>query len=206
MKNICNKIFSLLLKFGKGLLILTAVVIFFVAIYVGIDFIFKDVFPFVSRAVLANFFVFAIIIGFVLRQAVHPKAILEQAQTAVENEIKDSESAKEDSEARLDSIQKSSRGVKKEINAILKKSEENAKNVGEKILQDAEKTAIIVRDNAGKVIENNEILLKNELIRRASLASIEVAKSQIINELNNNSSLHDKLIDESIEAIEGMEL
>lgn len=206
MKNICNKIFSLLLKFGKGLLILTAVVIFFVAIYVGIDFIFKDVFPFVSRAVLANFFVFAIIIGFVLRQAVHPKAILEQAQTVVENEIKDSESAKEDSEARLDSIQKSSRGVKKEINAILKKSEENAKNVGEKILQDAEKTAIIVRDNAGKVIENNEILLKNELIRRASLASIEVAKSQIINELNNNSSLHDKLIDESIEAIEGMEL
>ena len=206
MKNICNKIFSLLLKFGKGLLILTAVVIFFVAIYVGIDFIFKDVFPFVSRAVLANFFVFAIIIGFVLRQAVHPKAILEQAQTAVENEIKDSESAKEDSEARLDSIQKSSRGVKKEINAILKKSEENAKNVGEKILQDAEKTAIIVRDNAGKVIENNEILLKNELIRRASLASIEVAKSQIINELNNNSNLHDKLIDESIEAIEGMEL
>ena len=68
----------------------------------------------------------------------------------------------------------------------------------------AEKTAIIVRDNAGKVIENNEILLKNELIRRASLASIEVAKSQIINELNNNSSLHDKLIDESIEAIEGI--
>ena len=169
-------------------------------------FFIKDVFPFVSRAVLANFFVFAIIIGFVFRQAVHPKAILEQAQTVVENEIKDSESAKEDSEARLDSIQKSSRGVKKEINAILKKSEENAKNVGEKILQDAEKTAIIVRDNAGKVIENNEILLKNELIRRASLASIEVAKSQIINELNNNSSLHDKLIDESIEAIEGMEL
>ena len=91
--------------------------------------------------------------------------------------------------------------MKKEITAILKKSEENAKNVGEKILQDAEKNAIILRDNADKIIENNQILLKNELIKRATLASVEVAKSHIINELNNNQDLHNKLIDESIEAL-----
>ena len=87
------------------------------------------------------------------------------------------------------------------INAILKKSEENAQNVGEKILQDAEKNAIIVKENAEKVIENNQNLLKNDLIKRATLASVEVAKSHIINELNNNQDLHNKLIDESIEAI-----
>jgi F0F1-type ATP synthase membrane subunit b/b' len=201
MKNICSTILNFLLKLGKGLLVFLAIVGLLAGIYFGIDLAFKEFLLFISRAVLANFAVFALVIGFVLRQAVHPKAILEQAQTAIENEIKKSEVAKEESDTELDAIQKSSKNLKKEVNAILKKSEENAKNVGEKILQDAETTAIIVRDNTDKIIENNQILLKNELIRRASLASIEVAKSHIINELNNNQELHDKLIDESIEAL-----
>ena len=47
------------------------------------------------------------------------------------------------------------------------------------------------------------MILKNELLKRASLASVEVAKNHIVNELSWNQGLHDKLIDESIEAIEG---
>ena len=55
-------------------------------------------------------------------------------------------------------------------------------------------------------MENKRTVLRNDLIRRASSASIEVAKNHIINELNNNYDLHQRLIDESIEAIEGVEL
>ena len=97
--------------------------------------------------------------------------------------------------------QKEARGIKKEINDILKKSEENAQLVGAKIIEDARKTALNVQDNADKTIESNLVLLKNDILKRASLASIEIAKTQIINELNNNTELHNKLIDESIEAI-----
>ena len=197
MKNI----FNVILKFFKGLSKFALIIAIFVAIYFIIDFIFQNMLTFNARAVLANFIVFAMIIGFVLKQAVHPKAILEQAQTVVENEIKDSISAKEESEEKLASTQKDVRGVKKEINAILKKSEENAQLVGAKIIEDAKKTALVIQDNAEKSIETNLALLKNDILKRASLASIEIAKGQIINELNNNSELHDKLIDESIEAI-----
>ena len=45
-------------------------------------------------------------------------------------------------------------------------------------------------------------IFKNELIKKASLASVEVAKAHIIGELSRNAELHDKLIDESIEALE----
>ena len=197
MKNI----FNVILKFFKGLSKFALIIAIFVAIYFIIDFIFQNMLTFNARAVLANFIVFAMIIGFVLKQAVHPKAILEQAQTIVENEIKDSISAKEESEEKLASTQKDARGVKKEINAILKKSEENAQLVGAKIIEDAKKTALVIQDNAEKSIETNLALLKIDILKRASLASIEIAKGQIINELNNNSELHDKLIDESIEAI-----
>ena len=63
-----------------------------------------------------------------------------------------------------------------------------------------------IKDNTEKSIENNRTILKNELIKRASLASIEVAKSHIINELKENDELHTKLINESIEALEIIDL
>ena len=190
--------------FGKILKIfskLFIVAVVLTVIYPGVDFAFKAVLSPLSRAVLSNFILFALIIGLVMKQVVHPKSMLEKAQTAVEDEIKASEVAKEESEEKLTGIQKSARNVKKEVAVIIKKSEENAQLVGAKILEDAEKTALVVKENADKSIENSQILLKNDLIRRASLASVEVAKIHIINELNANSELHDKLIDESIEAL-----
>lgn len=170
-------------------------------IYYGVDFAFKALLSSTSRAVLSNFILFALIIALVMKNIVHPKAILEQAQSLVEKEIKDSENAKDDSETRLDAIQKSARNVKKEINTIIKKSEENAKLVGEKMLQDAEKKALTLKENSSKAIENSQVLLKNDLIKRASLASVEVAKLHIIKELEKNVELHDKLINDSIEAL-----
>ena len=170
-------------------------------IYYGVDFAFKALLSSTSRAVLSNFILFALIIALVMKNVVHPKAILEQAQSLVEKEIKDSENAKDDSETRLDAVQKSARNVKKEINTIIKKSEENAKLVGEKMLQDAEKKALTLKENSIKAIENSQVLLKNDLIKRASLASVEVAKLHIIKELEKNVELHDKLINDSIEAL-----
>lgn len=201
MSNIFGKFLNFIKNLGKIIFKIFAVITIFAIIYHLIDFVFQNTLSFNARAVLSNFIVFAIIIGFVLKQAVHPEAILEQAQTVVENEIKDSITAKEDSEEKLAATQKDSRGVKKEINAILKKSEENAQLVGAKIIEDAKKSALTLQDNTEKTIESNLVLLKNDILKRASLASIEIAKAQIINELNNNSELHDKLIDESIETI-----
>ena len=93
--------------------------------------------------------------------------------------------------------------IEKEIDSILSTSEENAKLVGEKILQDGQKTALVVKENTEKALQNSYTLLKNDLLKKASLASVEVARNHIIDELSRNAELHDKLIEESIEAIEG---
>lgn len=192
-KNIC-----------KGILILTVVGLILTTIYYGIDFIFKDSLSSTASAVLSNFIVFALIIGFVLKQVVHPKVMLEQEQTIIENQIKDSETTKTESEIRLATIEDSMANVEKEIDSIISASEENAKLVGEKIVKDGEKTALIIKENTEKAIENSRTILKNDLLKRASLASVEIAKTHIINELSWNQGLHDKLIDESIEALNGV--
>jgi hypothetical protein len=71
------------------------------------------------------------------------------------------------------------------------------------MITDAEQTAENIKTGTAKLTENKAALLKNDIMRRASLAAVETAKNHIINELMRNHELHNKLIDESIEAING---
>lgn len=154
---------------------------------------------------LFNFIIFASIIVFLFYK-LKVTSKLEQAKDAVKETIDESETAKVESETRLSNIEESISHIGDEIDEILKKSEDNAQLVGAKILEDAEKTCETIRDNTEKSIENKTLLLKNDLMQRAAKASVEVAKAHIIDELNNNQELHDRLIDESIDAIEGVQL
>ena len=146
-------------------------------------------------------FIFLSIIIFLVKK-VNVSAKLEDSQNVIKESIDNSEETKLESEKRLSSIEDSIAHIEEEIESIVQKSEENAKLVGEKILQDGEKTALVIQENTSKTLENSRTILKNELLKRASLASVEVAKNHIINELSWNQGLHDKLIDESVDALE----
>ena len=156
---------------------------------------------YIARTNLFNFVIFFSIIVFLVKN-IDVSAKLEASQNVIKDTIDTSESTKLQSEERLSSIEDSIAHIEEEIDAIIQKSEENAKLVGEKIVQDGEKTALVIQENTSKALENSRTILKNELLKRASLASIEVAKKHLIDELSWNQGLHDKLIDESIDALE----
>ena len=156
---------------------------------------------YIARTNLFNFVIFLSIIIFLVKK-VNVSAKLEASQNVIKETIDNSEETKLESEKRLSSIEDAIAHIEEEIESIVQKSEENAKLVGEKILQDAEKTALVIQENTSKALENSRTILKNELLKRASLASVEVAKNHIINELSWNQGLHDKLIDESVDALE----
>lgn len=165
----------------------------------------SSILDYLARTNLFNFIIFASIIIFLIKK-LRVGAKMEDSIVSVKETIEESETAKTESEVKLSNIEESMAHLSDEIDAILTESDERAKLVGTKILEDAQKAALVVKDNAQKALENSRVLLKNDLIRRASIASIEIAKSHIINELNKNSELHDRLIDESIDKIEGVEL
>ena len=181
-------------------------VVLMILICVAVDNIFENILSITSKGVLANFIIFSTIILLVMRSSVHPIKLMEEAQVKVVASIEDSENVKTDSEVKLSSIEESVKNLNDDIEQIINKSEENAKIVGEKTIEDGQKTALTIQENTNKAIENSKTILKNDLIKRASLASIDVAKNQILGELYNNQDLHNKLIDESIEALEGVEL
>ena len=158
---------------------------------------------YIARTNLFNFVVFLSIIIFLVKK-INITSKLEKEQITVKDSIIESEAAKVKSEERLSTIEDSIAHIEEDIDAIIEKSEENAKLVGEKVVHDGKKTALVIQENTGKALDNSRAILKNELLKRASLASIEVARGHILNELNNNKELHDVLIDQSVNALEIM--
>ena len=162
------------------------------------------IWEYIGRTNLFNFIIFLSVFILIWKMA-KLGDMLERAKQNVIDHIEESKSKKADSEDHLKQIEETVSHLGEEIEGLIKKSEDNAKLVGEKILQDAGNMAEGIRDNARKFVENKSALLKNDILRRASQASIDVARNHIINELRDNDGLHQKLIDESIEAINGIE-
>ena len=204
IKNFLKLIAKLLLKILQISVIFVIAFALLYCFYSAMAFAFKNVLPSISISVLSNFLIFAGIIIFVAKK-LNIKAQLENAENSINTTIHESEKTKAESETKLSSIEESMKHIEKEIDLILEESGKNSKLVGEKILEEANKNALTIKENATRALENSTMLLKNDLIRRASLASVEIAKAHIIEELKKNSELHNKLIDESIEALEAIE-
>ena len=166
---------------------------------------FETVLDYIARTNLFNFIIFAGIIAYLFIK-LDVIGGLNKGTEVVAEKIDNSETAKDESEIKLKSIEDKVANLEQEVESIIKQSETNAELVGEKIITEANKSADNIQTNTQKLIENKTGVLKNDIMRRASLASVEVAKGHIINELNNNNDLHNKLIDESIESINGVEL
>lgn len=163
---------------------------------------FETVLDYIARTNLFNFIIFAGIIAYLFIK-LDVMGGLKKGADEVAQKIDNSTTAKEESETHLQSVEEKVANLENEVNDIIKQSESNAQLVGERIIEEADKSAENIKNNTDKLILNKTSVLKNDIMRRASMASVEVAKEHIINELNNNIDLHNKLIDESIEAIEG---
>ena len=159
-----------------------------------------SVLDYISKTNLFNFIIFLSILIFLFKK-IDVVGMLENMKNAVIENIEASKTSKSESETHLKEIQEKVSHIEEEIDGIIKKSEQNAKLVGEKIIEDANHTVESIKDNSKKLVENKSALLKNDILRRAAEASIEVARNHIVNELNNNYDLHQKLIDESLEAL-----
>ena len=159
-----------------------------------------SVLDYISRTNLFNFVIFLSILIFLFKK-IDVVGMLDNLKNVVIENIESSKTSKSESETHLKEMEEKVSHIEEEIDGIIKKSEQNAKLVGEKIIQDANHTVESIKDNSKKLVENKSALLKNDILRRASEASIEVARNHIVNELNNNYDLHQKLIDESLEAL-----
>ncbi len=162
-----------------------------------------QIIDYIARTNLFNFAIFLGIIIFLIKK-VDVSGKIGQSADDIAQTINESSVAKEESENKLRTIEEGLANIHQEIEQILKNTENSANNVGKKILDETENAIAIINENKDKSLANHYSIAKNDILRRASLASVEVAKSHIIKELADNQDLHNKLIDESLDALEGV--
>ena len=166
---------------------------------------FETVLDYIARTNLFNFIIFAAVFVLIFWK-VDLIGCLEKSRQAIAEKIEDSEIKKADAEAGLQTIENKASCLASTISDLIITSEENANLVGQKIISDANDTANNIKSGVLKLTENKAALLKNDIMRRVSLAVVDIAKSHILKELTGNNELHGRLIDESIEAINGEDI
>ena len=160
----------------------------------------EDIIDYIADTNLFNFIIFLGIIVFICKK-INVSLLLEKAVNSVKERIENSKTAKSESEFYLKDIEDTISDMEAEEEQIAEQAEIKAKSVGEKFLEDAASAVKVIKNNAQKAVENKTISLKNDILEHISQASVKEARNRIIARLKDNAELHDKLIDESIDAI-----
>lgn len=131
---------------------------------------------------------------------------LEQGRKNIEDRILLSKMTKEKAVEELFETQSKTESVDNEVFNILDKADKNAVIVGERLVNDAKKQADEFDKNTKKAVDAGIKSLKLNLTSKTADAAIKIAKKYIEDELKDNKDLHLKYINESIEALNGVEL
>lgn len=94
------------------------------------------------------------------------------------------------------------KNVPQDVKKMISDAENTAEILSKKILEDANKQVQTIEKNAQKLVEAEEKKLSAQILQKTSKASVEIAKDHIKNVLNNNPNLHEKYINESIDALD----
>lgn len=152
-----------------------------------------------------NFAILVIILAVVFVKIDLP-GIIEKIKNDVAKAIENAKKEKENAEIELKSAQKTAANTENEVARQLKAAEDNAQNLAQGIMKNTEAQMENIKSNILRVITAEEKNLSSKLTQEAVDNSIELAKQNIINKLNENKSLHEKFIDDSINEIGRVQL
>ena len=128
--------------------------------------------------------------------------MLQSEVLKIKNSIDDSKEAKEKSQQELKSAYKEASNVEEKIKEIEQNAKDNILDIEEKYNLESEKQIEAIKNNALKTIEVKRKEAVSSLENKTVSAAVELAKIHIENLLKNNSSYHQKLIDDSIEELD----
>lgn len=152
-----------------------------------------------------NFAILVIIIAVVFAKIDLP-GIIEKIKNDVARAIENAKQEKENAEKDLKTARKTAANTDNEVAEQLKTAENNAQNLSQGIMKNTELQIENIKSNILKVINAEEKSLSAKLTQDTVNNSIELAKQNIINKLNENPDLHNKFIDDSINEIDRVQL
>ena len=154
---------------------------------------------------LFNFVLMLVLLGWIIDKLDLAQK-LEDGRKSIEDKILNAKLNKENAAKVLFETQEKGAEVDKEIFETIEKAEKNAVLVGEKIVEDAKKQSAEYSKNLKAAIDSNIEKLKLNLTAKTAQQAIEMAKNHIEKQLDGNKELHIRYINESIDALKGIDL
>ena len=152
---------------------------------------------------LFNFVVMLVVLAWLVKKFNLGDKI-EQGRHKVEQAISESEKAKEESLSRLYDIQENVTKIDEQMSEVFKKAENNAKIIGNKLIEEGKIQSESIKENSKKTIDANIKTAKTEIVKETAQEAMTLAEQYIKSELEKDPTLHQKYILESIDAIEGL--
>jgi|GEM_PF-6885205 len=113
---------------------------------------------------------------------------------------------KADAQKKLDIINGKVQKLPELIDRIKKSTENSVKNYEKKVQEDIEETKLDMSKNSQRILNLETNKFKNELIQLLSEKSVETARKNAIERLNENKELHNIYIDKAIEELDRINL
>ena len=154
---------------------------------------------------LFNFVLMLVLLGWIIEKT-NLAQKLEDGRKSIEDKITNAKLNKENASKVLFETQEKGEEIDREIFETIEKAERNAVIVGEKIINDAEKQSAEYGKNIKATIDSNIEKLKLNLTTKTAQQAISMAKKHVEEQLEEKRELHIRYINESIDALKGVDL
>lgn len=134
------------------------------------------------------------------------KAKTAELSLQIKNYVKESETEKESSLEKLKEIKTEIVNLPENIKDIELSTEKNLQGINKRISKEIEEKKSDLQNNEKRILRLERKKFKEKLTTILTETSIDLAKKNAIEQLENNRELHDKYIYEAINEIDGVNL
>ena len=152
-----------------------------------------------------NFAILAIIIAIVCVK-IDLLNVIEKIKEDIALAIENANYEKQSTEKELRKTKKLVKNTDQEVDEKISHAKKSAKLLSDEIKKNTELSIQHIKENIYRVIKAEEKKVSAELTYKTIESSIELAKKNIIEMLNNNIELHNKFIEKSIQELDKIEL
>ena len=163
----------------------------------GFDFSFENI----VEANLVSFIVMMSIFAVILKK-IHIGAVLDQQKNAIIDNINKSEKARTDSEETLMEVEGELKAMPDTANKMENEAKKSAEVIAEQIETDAQKQIKKTEQNAQRAMDSEAFYAKLSLSKNISLASLTLAKANLVQALEADTALHKKIINQCIDELD----
>ncbi len=152
-----------------------------------------------------NFTVLIALIAFIVNK-IRVADIIEAKRKSVETTVTTAEEQNSFSKVNLKKAEKEVENLPQTLLEIEVQAKDNLSKLEEKIVSEAKNVISNIEKNIEKVIESEASKINRSLTSGVSSASIKLAESNILKQLNANPELHNRFIGQAIDELENVNI